>query len=237
MSTGERVCWILTLVGAGMATAPFAAEEALKPMGNGRFAMAFVGAIMCISFFICTFLFRSRNRVRRELLAGRGLLVKWNYTDAEWRAFAGEEYSAQSGSKNKLLWFTAIFMLAVTIFYVVRDPKSGLFVGAVLFVAWLLAWIAARVTLRSTAVAQSGASPEVRIGRDGLLIGDEMHIWRGWGNSFSKCELRDGPPRQLAIGYLVPSGNAMVLRPQVVRVPVPTGREAEAVEVMRQLQA
>ena len=38
MSTGERVCWVLTLVGAGMATAPFVAEEALAPMGTGRFA-------------------------------------------------------------------------------------------------------------------------------------------------------------------------------------------------------
>jgi len=237
MSTGERVCWVLTLVGAGMATAPFVAEEALAPMGTGRFAMAFFGAIMGLSCFICTFLFRSRNRVRRELLAGRGLLVKWKYTDEEWRAFAGEEYRAQSGSKNKLLWFTAIFMIGVTIFYVVRDPGGGLVVGAVLFVCWVLAWIAARATLRSTAVAQGGASPEVRIGRNGLLIGDEMHIWRGWGNSFSKCELRDGPPRQLVICYLVPAGRGMVRRPQVVHVPVPAGHEAEAAEVMRQLQA
>ena len=237
MSTGERVCWILTLVGAGMATAPFVAEEALAPMGNGRFAMAFFGAIMGLSCFICTFLFRSRNRVRRELLAGRGLLVKWNYTDAEWRAFAGEELRAQSGGKNKLLWFTAIFMIVVTIVYVVRDPKAGLFVGAVLFVAWVLCWIAARATLRSSAVAQGGASPEVRIGRDGLLIGDEMHIWRGWGNSLDKCELQDGPPRELSIRYLVPSGNATVLRHEVVRVPVPAGKETEAAEVIRQLQA
>jgi hypothetical protein len=219
-----------------MATAPFVAGDALAPMGNGRFAMAFVGAIMGLSFFICTFLFRSRNRVRRELLAGRGLLVKWSYSDAEWRAFAGAEFRAQSGSKHKLLWFTAIFMVVVTIFYVVRDPKSGFIVGAVLLGCWVLAWIAARATLRSSAVAQSDLSPEVRIGCDGLLIGDEMHVWRGWGNSFSKCELRDGPPRQLAICYLVPSGNAMVLRPQVVRVPVPAGREAEATEVIRQLQ-
>jgi hypothetical protein len=219
-----------------MATAPFVADEALAPMGNGRFAMAFVGAIMGLSCFICTFFFRSRNRVRRELLAGRALLVKWSYTDAEWRAFAGEEFRAQSVGKNRLLWFTAIFMIVVTIVYVVRDPKSGLFVGAVLFVAWVLAWIAAGATLRSTAVAKGGASPEVRIGRDGLLIGDEMHLWRGWGNSFSACELREGPPRQIAISYLVPSGNAMILRPQVVHVPVPAGHEAEAAEVIRQLQ-
>lgn len=236
MSTGERVCWILTLVGGGLATAPFVAEDALAPMGNGRFAMAFVGAIMGVTCFICTFLFRSRNRVRRELLAERGLLVKWSYTDEAWRAFAGKEFRAQSGSKNKLLWFTAVFMIAVTIFYVVRDPRSGLVVGAVLSVCWVFAWIAARATLRSTAVAQGGTAPEVRIGRDGLLIGDEMHIWRGWGNSFSKCEVREGPPRELAICYLVPSGKAMVLRPQVVHVPVPAGHEAEAAEVVRQLQ-
>ena len=237
MSTGERVCWILTLAGAAMATAPFVAPDALAPMGNGRFAMAFVGAIMGLSCFICTFLFRSRNRVRRELLAGRGLLARWSYTDAEWRAFAGEEMLQKSGGNRRLLWFTAVFMIVVTVVYVIRDPQSGLFVGGVLFVVWVLAWIAARLTLRSSAVAQSGSAPEVRIGRDGLLIGDEMHIWRGWGNSFSKSEMRDGPPRQIAISYLAPSGNATVLRPVVVHVPVPAGREAEAAEVLRQLQA
>ncbi len=236
MSTGERVCWILTLLGAGMATAPFVAEKALEPMGNGRFAMAFVGVIMGLTCFICTFLFRCRNRVRRELLAGRGLLARWRYSEAEWRAFAGEELRQQSGSKRTLLWFTAAFMLVVTIVYVVRDPKAGLFVGAVLFVVWVLCWIAARATVRASAVAQGGSSPEVRIGRDGLLIGDEMHLWRGWRNSLSSCELRESTPRVIAISYLVPSGNATVLRPVVVRVPVPAGKDAEAVEVVCQLQ-
>lgn len=237
MSTGERVCWFLTLVGAGMATAPFVAEKALAPMGNGRFAMAFVGVIMGLSCFICTFLFRSRNRVRRELLAGRGLLVKWTYTEAEWRAFAGEEKREQSSTTKRLLWYTALFMVVVTISYVVRDPKAGGFVGGVMLVVWVLAWLAARATLSSTAVAKGGPSPEVRIGRDGLLIGDEMHIWRGWGNVFGTCELRDGPPRQLAISYMIPSGNKTILRPETVHVLVPAGREAEALEVSRQLTA
>ncbi len=220
-----------------MTTAPFVAEEALKPMGDARFAMAFVGVILGLTCFICTFLFRSRNRVRRELLAGHGLLVKWTYTEAEWRAFAGEEKREQSSTMKRLLWFTAIFMVVVTISYVVRDPKGGSFVGAVLLVVWVLAWLASRVTLSSAAVAKGGPSPEVRIGRDGLLIGDEMHIWHGWGNVFGTCEMRDGPPRQLAISYMIPSGNKTILRPETVHVLVPAGHETEAAEVLRQLQS
>lgn len=220
-----------------MAAAPFVAEDALAPLGNGRFALAFVGAIMGLSAFICTFLFRSRNRLQRELLAGRELLAKWTYTDTEWRAYAGEETRAQSSTMNRLLWFTAIFMAAVTGVYVLRDGKAGVFVGASLLVAFVLAWLAARATLKSSAVARGGPSPEVRIGRDGLLIGGELHVWRGWGNVLNSCALNDGPTLQLVINYMTPSGNKTALRPETVRVLVPAGKETEAREVVRQLSS
>ena len=237
MSIGERVCLSLSVLGFGMAAAPFVADQALAPMGNGRFAMAFVGAIMGVSFFVCIFLFRSRNRVRRELLAGRGVLARWTYTGAEWRAFAGVEMKKQAGNRRFLLWVTAAIMAAVTLGYLVRDPSSGRVVGAVLAVLWLLCWFVSRASLHAQARARAGDGPLVLIGRDGLLLGAEAHIWRGWGNSLGSCELREGPPRVLAISYRVPSGNATILRTVVVRVPVPAGREAEAVEVLRLLQA
>ncbi len=237
MSTGERVCWYLTLVGAGMTVAPFVADEALTPMGSGRFAMAFFGLIVGLSCFICAFFFRSRNRVKRHLLAGRDMLARWTYSETEWRAFAGEETSRQASSKRGLLGFTAGFMVLVTLGSIVRDRKSGVFIGAVLFVTWILCWLVARASVRSQGRHEKGPTPEVRIGRDGLLIGEELHDWRGWGASLEACEWHDGPPPVLEFSYAMISGNATVRRTETVRVPVPIGKEAEAHAIVRQLQA
>lgn len=235
MSAGERVCLTLTLVGGCMAAAPFAADDLTARMGTGRFALAVIGLIMALSGFVCFFLFRSRNRVMRELQAGRGLLAKWTYTEREWRAFAGEELGRQAGNQGALLLVTAIFMLIATTVAFARDRGAGLFVGMIMLVLWIVCVIVVRVTLRSSAVAQPGRIPEASIGRDGLLLGDEMHLWNGWGNSFGECVISDGATQVLVISYKVPSGNATVRRTQVVRVPVPSGRESEAADVVRQL--
>lgn len=237
MSTGERVCWMIVLGGMVMTAAPFVTGDALLPLGQARFALVVVGPIAALSAFVTFFFLRARDKVKRDLLAGRNLLVRWTYAEAEWRAFAGEETRQQAGSKRMLLGFTAVFMAIVTLAFIARDRQAGLFVGAVLFVAWGLCWMVARASVRAQARHEKGPMPEVRIGRDGLLVGDELHDWHGWGATLQECALRDGPPPLLEFTYAMISGNATVRRSESVRVPVPAGKEAEAREIIRQLQA
>jgi len=234
MSTGERVCWGLAILGAGMAAAPFVADEALRPMGDARFALMVVGAVLAPTCFICAFLFRSRNRGRMRLLAGKDLFVRWNYTEEEWRAFAGGETERQAGEKRTLLWITAAMMIVAIIVIAAVDRKASIFVGTILAATWILCLIAARVSLRGSRRNARSAPPEARISADGLLLGAEFHLWRGWGNRFERCALDPGPPLQVAMVYSAPSRYS---RTEVeVRVPVPAGREAEAEKLLARLQ-
>lgn len=235
MSTGERGSWVFAAIGATMVALPFVAEDALKPMGDARFAMMMVGAVIALSAPFIALLYRSRNRVRRQLLAGAGLLVHWTYSEAEWRAFAGEETARQSSGKRTLLLVTAGIMIVVTVGFIALDRQAGLAVGAVLFVVWILCWFAARASVRAKACAQVGGAPEVRIGKDGLLIGNELHIWRSWGNRLEGCALIEGQPRLIEISYSIQGKNSRHI--ETVRAPIPVGKEAEAIELVRQLQA
>lgn len=235
MSTGERVCWGLTVLGAGMVAAPFVLGEALEPMGDARFAMVFVGVILAPSFFISAFLFRRRNRVRTRLRAGRDLLAHWTYSAAEWQAFAGEEARRQASGKGMLLGITAAIMLVVTVGFTALNRQAGPFVGLVLLVVWIACWLAARASMKSCSRRAAGPVPEARIGPDGLLLGDEFHLWRGWGGRLEGCKGEEGMPAVLAITYSMPGRNQRL--ETTVRVPVPAGREAEAAQVAQRLGA
>jgi hypothetical protein len=234
MSTGERVCWGLTILGAGAAAAPFVAEKTLEPMGDGRFAMAFVGMIVGLTSFICVFLFRSRNRVRVRLLAGKDLLARWTYTEAEWRAFAGRETRRQASGKRTLLWIVGGFMLIATLVTATRDRKAAVFVGAILFGTWILCLIAATLSMRTYRKNEKGPVPEARLSKDGVLLGAEFHAWRGFGARLERCALHEGPPPQVELVYSTPQRYGR--QETSVRVPVPGGREAEAETLVRQLQ-
>jgi len=222
------------VLGAGMVAAPFVTGEALEPMGDARFALAFAGSVVALSSFICVFFFRSRNRVRRQLLAGRDLLVRWIYTEAEWRAFAGEETRRQAAFKRTLLWITAIIMVVITGLIAASNPEVGLGVGGVMLVTWVVCWLAARGSMRSYRRREKGTTPEARIARDGLLLGEEFHLWRGWGQRFERCAMHEGPPPQIEITYSTPG---RYNRSEIsVRVPVPAGKEAEAAALLQRLE-
>jgi hypothetical protein len=236
MSTGERASWIVALVGLGLVLAPFMSDAYATAMGDGAFALLFVGAIAGLTAFIMVFFFRARNRYRRALLADRGVLAHWRYSEAEWRTFAGEERTRQSGEKRGLLKITGIIMVVVAVPFVIYDREAGMWIAAVLFGTWVLCWIAARLSLRSQAASKSGPPPEARIGANALLLGNELHIWRGWGNLLEGCAVESGPPPALAIDYSAPAGRSG--RTQVtVRVPIPPGHEAEAADVRRRIAA
>jgi hypothetical protein len=83
MSIGERVSWFLSLLGAVLVAAPFVSDDYQHALGDGAFALMFAGGIMGLTAFIAVFLLRSRNRHRRNLVAGRDLLIGGSLTSAK----------------------------------------------------------------------------------------------------------------------------------------------------------
>jgi hypothetical protein len=235
MSTGERGSWITVLVGVALVAAPFVSETYAATLKEGAYALMFIGAIAALAGFCLSFFFRSRDRYRRRLLAGEGVLARWSYSAAEWQAFSGDEVVRQSTGLRWLLAVTAFFMIAATAGKLHQDRTAGLFVGATMLVTWILCWIAARAAVRKYRRRAEAPALAVVIGRDAMLIGKELHVWRGWGNLLHRCAIEDGPPPLLAITYSMQGRKARQI--ETVRVPVPAGRAAEAATLADQLTA
>jgi len=236
MSTGERVSWFFTLLGAALVAAPFVSEDYQRKLGDGAFALMFVGGVMGLTAFIVVFLCRSRNRHRRNLVAGRDLLARWTYTAAEWHAFAPGETRRLAANKGLLLKIMGGIMLVAVVVMVLIDRGAAVFLGGILFATWLLCWAIVRVQVRRHAKLEQAPPPEVRISAHALLFGDQLHLWSGWGNRLEKCDLATNQPPQIAITYSTPGGRGR--RPtQTVCVPIPAGREAEAATLVQRLAA
>jgi hypothetical protein len=56
MSTGERVSWFFTLLGAALVAAPFVSEDYQRILGDGAFALMFVGGIVLVAGVVAAFL-------------------------------------------------------------------------------------------------------------------------------------------------------------------------------------
>jgi len=236
MSTGERVSWFFTLLGAALVAAPFVSEDYQRKLGDGAFALMFVGAVVSLTAFIVVFLYRSRNRHRRDLVAGRDLLARWTYTAAEWHAFAPGETRRLAADKGLLLKIMGGIMLVAIVIMALFDRGVAVFLGGILVGTWLLCWAIVRVQIRRQSKLEQAPPPEVRISAHALLLGDQLHLWSGWGNRLERCDLDPNPPSQIAITYSTPGGRGR--RPtQTVCVPIPTGREAEAAALVQRLAA
>jgi hypothetical protein len=235
MSIGERVSWFLSLLGAALVAAPFVSDDYQHALGDGAFALMFAGGIMGLTAFIAVFLLRSRNRHRRNLVAGRDLLARWTYTADEWKAFAPGETHRLADDKGMLLKIMAGFMLVATVATVLISRRPALFVGGILAGIWILCWAIVRMQVHRQSKLEQAPPPEIRISAQALLIGGQLHVWSGWGNRLEKCLMDEQAPPKIAITYSTPGRTS---RPtQTVCVPIPTGREAEAAALVNRLAA
>ncbi len=233
MSTGEKISAWLAFLGAAFSIAPFVSDSYMDALGDGAFALMFIGATVGLTSFIMIFFFRARNRFRRALLRGQGVLARWRFSQAEWQEFASVEVVRQRENMKMLLIITGVMMLIAEIVIVIADAKASVFVGAILFGVWLLCFIASRFTVAKYQRMAKGPAQEVLIGREALLLGRDLHVWKGWGNRLESCGLTEGPPMQLQIVYSSPNKNSRTETD--LRVPVPAGYEAEAASIAQTL--
>ena len=227
LSPGEKTCWWLVLVGAAMAVAPFLAPDVFRNWNGGQYAMGIVGLLIALTAFISSFLFRRRRLVRDALLDDAKLLLRWSYDPAEWRRYTEEDFVRERKAKWALFGIVAFFCVVIGGFFFVMDPRGG---GPwVLGVLLGLCAVISVVILLTTSLQRKHrlAGPGgVRLGEDSLLLGGELHAWKGFGARLEGCNVVEGRPPCIEFVYTTPAKNRRQINS--VRVPIPTGCEAEA---------
>jgi hypothetical protein len=109
-----------------------------------------------------------------SLLAGKDRLALWTYDQPEWDE-AVQEIGREQGKKiRRYLLYTGLIFLAGTVFFSVPDggllPRIlGAVFGGMLVWAWGFQFLIRRNLLRGV--------PETHIGRYGVYIGGQTHVW------------------------------------------------------------
>jgi hypothetical protein len=126
-------------------------------------------------------------------------------------------------------------ILAAIVATALINRRAAVFAGCTLGGTWLLCWAIVRARVRRQSRLAQAPPPEIRINAHALLIGDQLHVWSGFGNRLETCVLdRNGPPK-IAITYSTPGRNS---RPtETVCVPIPNGHDAEAAALVQRLSA
>jgi len=117
------ICHAVALLGVIMVLVPFLFEGVEKAIGDVAFAMVLVGGFFALTAFFSSFVFLHRLRVYRELFQEDRLLAHWQYSESEWRAFAGAELAAEKSVKRLLVLITAGFALLYCGLMAVLHPE------------------------------------------------------------------------------------------------------------------
>jgi hypothetical protein len=187
---------------------------------------------MALSAFVSVFFFRARRKGRETLTSPTAkLLAHWTYSPGEWAAFVGEDFEREQKIKWGLFRIVASFCLIIGgIFWVLDPAKGGPWVFGVMLSLVLVITGVIVIGTRVSKKSRSGMAPEVRIADNGLLLGAELHLWKGWSARLEGCDMVEGQPPCLEFVYSTPAKNGR--QTNSVRVPAPQGRDQEVLKLV-----
>ncbi len=234
LSTGEKVCWILSIAGFLAAILPFLAPDTFSSWGGGQYAMVMIGLLLGITSFISSFLFRGRRQVRQALLDDERLLARWRVEDAEWREFTEDDFLVERQMKRVLFRVVAGIALLIGLVFLALDFEGGgpRVMGVMLFLV-LACWVAMTLGTRLQKNARQRHAGEVHVSEDGLMLGGELHVWNGFGARLESCDFVEGRLPCIEVVYSTPAKNQRQVNS--VRAPVPAAHRPAAEAVVARL--
>jgi len=221
----KATAWCLAIASCGalLALSPFLMD---KSIGQGRYSVVVIGAIVGICPLVLIPYFRNREHVDEELLDASQLLAHWSFTEEEWTAWMNLDERVTRRAKWTLFGWILFFCLFIGALFIWGDPQAGpavlgLLLALCTIIAVIIPW-----TLQNRRSGRMKAPREVRICREGLRLGNELHVWHGFNARLEDVGLEEGPPCLLEIVYSTMAKKQR--RFHELRIPVPSGKHEEA---------
>lgn len=218
-------CLAVALCAALLVVSPFLMD---KSIGQGRFALVVIGAIVGICSLVLIPYFRNREHVAEELLDDSQLLAHWSFTEEEWTAWMNLDERVARKAKWMLFGWVLFFCLFIGALFIWGDPQAGPALLGVLLALCAIIAVIIPWTLQNRRSGRMKAPREVRICRDGLRLGNELHVWHGFKARLEDIGLEEGPPCLLGIVYSTISRKQR--RFHELRIPVPAEQHEEALK-------
>lgn len=193
-------------------------------------------ALLCCLIMLPIFWTTGRRYLRemQELVGGQHL-AHWQVDPADWERFTEEDWlRGRREAIRTPLWIVGIGLACCLVIVWLGGGLNE----AVLFMAAIFAGLAALIggvmyaSVRSTYQQRLRTPGEIYIGAKGVLNGASYHSWVGFGVSLTGVALEESDP--YAICFQITTNAGENTSTTEVRVPVPRGREEEAVRLVAQ---
>lgn len=203
-------------------------------MNNGYAWIVIVGFAM-LAALITAGMYYSRGRQARDLLSGVGeFITEWSIPGNLWRDVIQCQYEEEKTAKKGLLRIVWFFCVVIGIGFFIYDPEAGMGVGAVLLFTMFATWLAATLTPRLRLRSLSAAEMRVRVGRQCVMLGDELHSWNLVGSWLQGAEIQEENGRHwLRVRYAILTRTG--IQEEQVLLPVPSHELAKAKHAAEEL--
>lgn len=195
-----RRAWIVALV---FFLACFIPSLGDWDMMNGGFAMIVLSGFVCMTAVITALMFRSRGKQAATLVGGTGeFITEWKIPAQLWREILQLQYEEEKAAKKALLRIVWFFCVLFGVGFVVYDPEAGVWVAAIMLVMMVLTGLAATLTPGARLRHLSGVEMCARVGKECVMLGDELHSWSMPGSWLQGATLEEESGRRwLRVNY------------------------------------
>ena len=147
---------------------------------DGGYALQILIVLVGITGLSVLPLMVKRHREFSALLSGTGLVASWIYTHEQWaQANASRRQLVRVRNKALLICVDGMLLFAALVFLIWNPENAGLGVAAILMgIGGVVALAAFRFPWLSEHSSRRHP-PAVYIGKDGLVYGRELHVWKG----------------------------------------------------------
>jgi uncharacterized RDD family membrane protein YckC len=202
---------------------------------KGGYAISFISFFMVIAGIIVIVIYSGRARAVSRILKSDNILAHWTYDPAEWNECAEKQFMAEKKDKKVLFFIVAAWALFFGILFFLLDNENGLWVlvlmliliAVIAFTAWFTSWYNYRQNKKYLG--------ETYITGDSVYMNRQLHTWRGLGAKLESVDLDKHKAHAiLTLVYSAPTRTGF--ENYTIRIPVPSGKEAEAEQIYQKLK-
>jgi len=228
------VASLVAVVIGGWFLALFVADEALfERFGSNMHAITFLCLFAEVAALVAVAVLSRWARVRRDLLEGRDVVGHWTIDRATFAAAMPDVVDADRRDKRQVLLVIWGFLAVIFGAFALYDPSVAVPMLATAVGVAALTGLAYLTSLRRAATRAEFHDGRVILGRRGLLVDGELHVWSvppvGW---LETAVLREGRGLlDVVYGWVSRYGWQSV----TVSVPVPAAAMEEARHAVAEL--
>ena len=197
-------------------------------MMRGGFAWIMLAGFAALAALITAAIFRGRGRQAQALLSGTGgFIAEWTVPGDLWRDIIQRQFEEEKAAKKSLLRIVWFFCIVTGIGFILYDPEAGVWVGGMMLFTMFATWLAATLTPGMRLRSLSASETRVRVGRQCVMLGDELHSWNLVGSWLQGAEVQQEDGRQwlrVRYAFLTRAG----IQEEEVLLPVPENEEEKA---------